>query len=300
MVGTPLKNLRLFEKICGINAFRNVILTTTMWDEVTQEEGEDRERELITKSWRNMLEHGSTTGRFLGTRESALNLIYPLIGTANKRSSVLLQKELVDMGKKLHSTSAGQALDMEVSLLVRQHEDILRRFRNERKRTDGDKMTLEPLKEEHEMLRNNLEATVKEMQGLKPPLGDRLLNMRDKFFATTRLTVYNLRPSKPDHSPSNIDDKDSRTASMIDSYLSGSQIVDPESEGYLLKAGHRRRSDIELTTFETEISPWMYPSEWLDASTKHIRSIFDGIVDFTEHADIKTVTFPATMIFQVC
>jgi hypothetical protein len=55
-----------------------------------------------------------------------------------------------------------------------------------------------------------------------------------------------------------------------------------------------------LTTFEIGISPWMHPSEWLDANTKHIHSIFDGIADSTENADIKTITFPATMIFQVC
>jgi hypothetical protein len=55
-----------------------------------------------------------------------------------------------------------------------------------------------------------------------------------------------------------------------------------------------------LTTFETGISPWMHPSEWLDANTKHIHSIFNGIVDLTENADIKAVRFPATIIFQVC
>jgi hypothetical protein len=55
-----------------------------------------------------------------------------------------------------------------------------------------------------------------------------------------------------------------------------------------------------LTTFEIGISPWMHPSEWLDANTKHIHSIFDGIADCTENADIKAITFPENMIFQVC
>ena len=52
-----------------------------------------------------------------------------------------------------------------------------------------------------------------------------------------------------------------------------------------------------LTTFEPGISQWMHPSEWLNANVKHIRAIFDGIVDLTGN---KTITFPATMIFQVC
>ena len=52
-----------------------------------------------------------------------------------------------------------------------------------------------------------------------------------------------------------------------------------------------------LSTFETEISPWMNPSEWLDANTKNILAIFNGIVDLTAN---ETVIFPATMIYQVC
>ena len=52
-----------------------------------------------------------------------------------------------------------------------------------------------------------------------------------------------------------------------------------------------------LTTFESGISQWIHPSEWLNANVKHIREIFDGIVDLTGN---KTMTFPATMIFQVC
>jgi hypothetical protein len=54
-----------------------------------------------------------------------------------------------------------------------------------------------------------------------------------------------------------------------------------------------------LTTFETGISPWMYPSEWLDANMEPIRSVFDGIVGSTENADIKAMQFPASPIFQV-
>jgi hypothetical protein len=64
---------------------------------------------------------------------------------------------------------------------------------------------------------------------------------------------------------------------------------------YCFPFGHARRSFhstmlpnlqvpvyCALTIFETGISPWMHPSEWLEANTKHIRSIFNGIVDLTE------------------
>ncbi|KAI6102828.1 hypothetical protein F5141DRAFT_1132860 [Pisolithus sp. B1] len=37
MAGTPLKNLRFFERLCGENATSKVTLVTTMWDEVDSE-----------------------------------------------------------------------------------------------------------------------------------------------------------------------------------------------------------------------------------------------------------------------
>ena len=201
MAGTPLKNLRMFEQLCGKNAFHNVILTTTMWDEVEEKTGEDRERELKTHYWRTMLERNSTTSRFLRTRESAFNLIDPLIEAANRKFSVLLQGELVDMRKSLPATAAGQELFSAMGKLVSQREDLLRRIRQEMKRSDGDKMILEPLQEEHQKLQISLEATVNEMRKLSLPLGKRLLIMTDKFFSSKFESLKSLiskRLSKPD------------------------------------------------------------------------------------------------------
>lgn len=200
MAGTPLKNLRMFEELCGKNAFQNVILTTTMWDEVDEETGEGRERELKTKYWRTMLERNSTTSRFLRTRESAFDIIEPLIEAANERSSVLLQNELVDMHKSLPATAAGQELFSAMGQLVSQREDLLRRIRHEMRQSNGDKMALEPLQEEHQKLQKSLQATVIEMRRLRLPLGKRLMNMTDKFFSSKFESLKSLitkRISKP-------------------------------------------------------------------------------------------------------
>ena len=97
-----------------------------MWDEVDKEMGEDREAQLKKEYWRTMLERNSTTSRFLRTRESAFELIEPLIDEANKRSSVLLQDELVDMRKTLPATSAGLESFRGQLQVVSQREDPLR------------------------------------------------------------------------------------------------------------------------------------------------------------------------------
>ena len=241
MAGTPLKNLRMFEELCGKSAFQNVILTTTMWDEVDLETGEEREAELKSKYWRTMLERNSTTSRFLRTRESAFRLIDPLIDAANKRSSLLLQDELVDMRKKLPSTSAGQELFSAMEVLVRQREDLLRRIRNEMKRTDGDKVTLEPLQEEHQKLQMTLEETVNEMRRLKLPLGQRLMNMTDKFFSSKLKSFKSIfkRLSKADQP----DIDDPHTTPTIDSPVSVLPSKHPESEEHPPQAEHQPIKD---------------------------------------------------------
>ena len=208
MAGTPLKSLRMFEELCGKNAFHNVILTTTMWDEVDEETGDARETELKSKYWKFMLDHNSASGRFMRTRESAFFIIDPLIDAANKRSLLLLQNELSDMQRKLPSVSAGQELFSKMGVLVRQREDLLRQIRNEMQRADNDRMTLKPLQQEHQRLRIDLEAIVNEIQRLKLPLGNRSLNMTNKSFSSM----------------------DSNTASTIYSYVSSSKSTESESE----------------------------------------------------------------------
>ncbi|GLB39664.1 putative 50S ribosome-binding GTPase [Lyophyllum shimeji] len=49
MRGTPLRNLTMFEALCGQEA--SVVLTTTLWDEVHPQIGEARERELREEFW---------------------------------------------------------------------------------------------------------------------------------------------------------------------------------------------------------------------------------------------------------
>ena len=71
-----------------------------MWDEIDGETGGLKEEEEKLKSrlgyWWSMLSRKSMTNRFTGTRESAVRLIESFIDTANKKSSLLLQQEMVD------------------------------------------------------------------------------------------------------------------------------------------------------------------------------------------------------------
>ena len=103
---TPFKNFNMFQNLCGIEAFKNVVLVTTMWDEVHEEEGRLRERDLITSHWNTMIELGSRISRFYRTTESALDIVSQF---QDAQCTVLLQKELVDQHLILAKTSAGRA-----------------------------------------------------------------------------------------------------------------------------------------------------------------------------------------------
>ena len=89
MSGTPLKNLRMFEKLCGED-FRNVVLTTTMWDEVEPEVGEMREAQLKAEYWKTMIDRGSSVRRFHQDQKSAFEILDPIINGVDTKSALLL------------------------------------------------------------------------------------------------------------------------------------------------------------------------------------------------------------------
>jgi hypothetical protein len=176
MAGSPLKNLRMFEKLCGKNALENILLTTTMWDDVDDKVGSVREKELVAKYWKGMMAHGSKTVRYNNSATSAWEIIDHFLQVANARYAVLLQEEMVDMEKQLRETKAGQTLYGTLEVLVRKQQDMLNKIREETKR-HGDDAVLSALREEYEDLRKQLQVTYDEMQTLKIPLGRRLLRI---------------------------------------------------------------------------------------------------------------------------
>ncbi|KAI6044872.1 P-loop containing nucleoside triphosphate hydrolase protein [Pisolithus marmoratus] len=112
MAGTPLRNLRIFQKLCGDKAMSRVVLVTTMWDEVDECVGNERLEELKGNYWKQMIALGSVTYCCRNTSESSRQLLSQLVGW--KPFQVRLQSEMVDGGQELRYTRAGR---MQFSLL---------------------------------------------------------------------------------------------------------------------------------------------------------------------------------------
>ncbi|KAF9447339.1 hypothetical protein P691DRAFT_706948, partial [Macrolepiota fuliginosa MF-IS2] len=73
---TSLRDLAMFEKLCGPQWLERVVMVTTMWDELQDEEvGRRREEELESTFWKGILSQGSTTARYKNSKESAWHIL---------------------------------------------------------------------------------------------------------------------------------------------------------------------------------------------------------------------------------
>jgi len=75
MLRPPLKNLQMFNSICGQQAMPNVIIATTMWGDVKEEIGIRREAELKSNFWGDMVANGCRVKRFKDTYDSVWSII---------------------------------------------------------------------------------------------------------------------------------------------------------------------------------------------------------------------------------
>ncbi|KAI6156084.1 hypothetical protein EDD17DRAFT_1071077 [Pisolithus thermaeus] len=133
--GTPLRNYNMFKELCGKDNFKNVILVTTMWDEVTKEVGSAREQELHADFWRAMIALGSTTHRFERTTESAWKIINSLsVPPLPSRRPLQIQKEMVDEHLPLHRTAAGRTVLGSLNDLMSGFKGIFRRLSRSKKK----------------------------------------------------------------------------------------------------------------------------------------------------------------------
>ena len=112
MGGLSQKNFKMFKEMCGIEAAKNVVIVTSMWDEVHADRGEAREKELKSLFFKPILDQGAQLLRNDNTQQSALRIIAHFI--ENQPLPLRIQQELVDEHKQLDKTGAGAQLLMEL------------------------------------------------------------------------------------------------------------------------------------------------------------------------------------------
>lgn len=189
MTGSALKNLHMFEKLCGKNCLPNIILATTKWDmlkrsDESMESGIRRERELLNKQdfWGFMIRGGSTVMRHDGSSNSAWNIISYIM--RRKQSVVLeIQRQMVDQRQILDDTAAGHFVQGELFKVRQQHErdlqDLKESMEHASKRKDRQLAgELQALKEKHEA---EIAATYRDREGLKINLESLIEGRRQQY-----------------------------------------------------------------------------------------------------------------------
>ena len=135
---SAIRNLEIFKRLCGREAWRGVTFVTTRWDGIeegtpTWESAIERERQLATteKYWASLIREGANVQRHFGTRGSALSIIDTLL---HRRFNISLAIQ-EDMGKhelSLDQTAAGQ-------FLAKEQEDLQARYEQEMKDLEEEK-----------------------------------------------------------------------------------------------------------------------------------------------------------------
>ena len=129
------RNLGMFKQLCGPDAMSSVVLTSTFWDLADQERANYRETELLTLPcfWAGMISHGSASFRHDRGKTSGSKIVQYLM---NRHRPVVLslQQEIVDQGKTLAETKAGQIVALQIRELRLSHQNELAKLQEQHQR----------------------------------------------------------------------------------------------------------------------------------------------------------------------
>ncbi|KEY67953.1 hypothetical protein S7711_02161 [Stachybotrys chartarum IBT 7711] len=156
------KNLEMFRKLTGEKNLKNVVLTTSMWDKVSPEEGARREAELKSKFWKVFVALGANVTRYNGSPESARDVAAMLMG--NHPFYLQLQEEMGKGNKLLRDTSAGRELMVEIGRMKKEHQREIEDLKATMLQASAEenKHVVEALKEHYQGKLAELQSTLRD------------------------------------------------------------------------------------------------------------------------------------------
>ena len=125
-MGTTRRNLDMFSQFCGDKALARVVLGTTNWGEVEKDVGAMREEQLAKTFWKPMTASGSKLLRFDKTERSARAFVDAILGqlkSGGKDNFLRIQKEVVELERRIHETAAGKELRYTLEQLLEMQKE---------------------------------------------------------------------------------------------------------------------------------------------------------------------------------
>jgi hypothetical protein len=177
--GCAMQNLKMFKKMCGQSCLPNVVLMTTMWGGSREQLALQEARELQLKTsddfWAGLIRLGAQAKRYIGTRECGLAIIEDMLS----RPQIVLdiQRQIVDEGKNLNETAAGQQLREDMAKAGEKFQEELRQARDDMAEAlrQKDAKLAEELKRNSEKLEEKMRHMDRDKQRLEHDLQKQLL-----------------------------------------------------------------------------------------------------------------------------
>jgi hypothetical protein len=125
MGGVSRTNLRMFRQLCGPESLQNVVIATTFWDKVDEEEGIAKINELKTNV--NLFQPVVAAGGKIMRHDKRLTSAHSILDTilSNRPRPLLIQEEMAQ-GMNLQQTAVGLELNATLTRLIEAHQRLLR------------------------------------------------------------------------------------------------------------------------------------------------------------------------------
>ncbi|EQK98650.1 hypothetical protein G6O67_004858 [Ophiocordyceps sinensis] len=153
ITGSAIRNLGMFKKLVGDKNMRSVILVTTMWGEISREDGEERLRQLTgtDRFWGGLMRCGATCQSYKARPEDAHFIVAKVI--SNEPIVTQLQNEL-HRGMKLMDTTAGQEVTQGLENLKMQHQKDIESLKRDMQDAirERDEVAARELQEQYQQL----------------------------------------------------------------------------------------------------------------------------------------------------
>lgn len=132
MEGSARRALHVFQRVCGEDNYKNVVLATTFWNKMEhcKHEGIEREERLLRTEgfWKSMKDAGAKTTRLT---QNYKEIIPALLEMAQKPKVVLDIQHELKSGLPLDMTMAGLFIKDEAGDLQNNHDDELKRLQED-------------------------------------------------------------------------------------------------------------------------------------------------------------------------
>lgn len=185
VAGSSLRNIKMFKELCGDDAYKHVVLSTSMWGKEHHATAVRRERELKEEAgfWGLMHSRGSAVMRWDNDEASALAMVEHLLERRSQYGPAILriQRELVDEHRELDQTSAGQAVNRELAEAKKRWAAEIELLRTEHQEAmkERDRDLAERLLQQESELRERLKKADRAQTALRVNL-EQLLSEKTK------------------------------------------------------------------------------------------------------------------------